>query len=47
MNIIILSDYMKYLNSTRKLPTNNEHFPMHILFSTIYLLLNKKLNPNN
>jgi hypothetical protein len=32
MNLIMLSDYIKALNSTRKLPTNNEHFPMHILF---------------
>jgi hypothetical protein len=38
MNLITLSDYMKALNSTMTLPTNNGHFPMHISFFTIYLL---------
>jgi hypothetical protein len=38
MTLIMLSDYMKALNSTMKLPTNNEHFPMRILFSIIYSL---------
>jgi hypothetical protein len=47
MNIIMLSDYMKAQHSTRKLPTNNEHFSMHILFSIIYLLQEQKLNPMN
>jgi hypothetical protein len=36
MNLIMLSDYMKALDSTRTLPTNNEHFLMHISFSTIF-----------
>jgi hypothetical protein len=47
MNIIVLSDYMKLLNSTRKHPTNNEYFSRHILFTTMYLLQEQKLNPKN
>jgi hypothetical protein len=47
MTLIMLSDYMKALNSTRNLPTNNEHFPMHILFSIIYSLQEQELNPRN
>jgi hypothetical protein len=47
MNLIMLSDYMKALNSTRTLPTNNEHFPMHTLFSTIYLWQEQRLNHNH
>jgi hypothetical protein len=46
MNLIMLSNYMNTLNSTRKLPTKNVHFAMHILFSTIYLWQEQKLNPN-
>jgi hypothetical protein len=47
MNLIILSNFfMKGLNSTRKRYTKNEYFPMHILFSTIYLLQEQKLNHN-
>jgi hypothetical protein len=46
MNLILLSDFMYVLNSKWKHPTKNEHFPMHILFTTIYLLQEQKLNPN-
>jgi hypothetical protein len=47
MNLIMLSDYMKALNSTRTLPTNNEHFLMHISFSTTFFLLQEQqLNHN-
>jgi hypothetical protein len=44
MNLIILSYFMRGLNSTRKYYTKNEYFPMHILFSTIYSLQEQKLN---
>jgi hypothetical protein len=37
MNLIILSYFMQGLNSTREFATKNYYFPMHILFSTIYL----------
>ncbi len=45
MNLIILSYFMQGLNSTREFATKNYYFPMHILFSTIYLLQEQKLNP--
>jgi hypothetical protein len=38
MNLIILSNVIQVLNSKRKHPTKNEYFPMHILFTTFYLL---------
>jgi hypothetical protein len=38
MNLIMLSDFMQVLNILRKHPTKNEYFPMHILFTIIYLL---------
>jgi hypothetical protein len=44
--IILLSDFLQVLNSIKKHLTKNEHFSMHILFSTIYLLHEQKLNPN-
>jgi hypothetical protein len=34
----MLSDLMQGLKSIKKHLTKNEHFPIHILFSTIYLL---------
>jgi hypothetical protein len=40
----MLSDFMQVLNSTRKHLTKNECFPMLILFTTIYLLPEQKLN---
>jgi hypothetical protein len=43
-SINMLSDFMQVLNSTRKHLTKNECFPMLILFTTIYLLLEQKLN---
>jgi hypothetical protein len=45
MNLIILSYFMQVLNSTREFSTNNYYFPMHILFTTIYLLQEQELNP--
>jgi hypothetical protein len=47
MNLIMLSDFMQILNSRRKHPTKNEYFPMHILFTTFYLLQEQKLNHRN
>jgi hypothetical protein len=40
-----LYDFMQVLNSTRKFATNNYYFPMHILFTTMYLLQEQELNP--
>jgi hypothetical protein len=45
MNPIILSNYMNVLNNKSKHPTNDEYFSRHILFTTIYLLQEQKLNP--
>jgi hypothetical protein len=38
MHLILFSDFMHVLLTKRTHPTNNEHFPMHIPFTTIYLL---------
>jgi hypothetical protein len=38
-------DFIQVLHSIRKHSTTNEYFPMHISFSTIYLLQEHKLNP--
>jgi hypothetical protein len=38
---------MQVLNSIRKHPKKNKYFPMHILFTTIYLLKEHKLNHRN
>jgi hypothetical protein len=40
-------DFMQLINSIRKYFTKNEYFPMHIIFTTIYLLQEQKLNPRN
>jgi hypothetical protein len=45
MNLIILYYFMQGLNSTREFSTKNYYFPMHILFTTIYLLQKHELNP--
>jgi hypothetical protein len=36
---------MQGLNSTTEFATKNYYFPMHILFTTIYLLQEQELNP--
>jgi hypothetical protein len=46
INLNILSDFIQALNSTRKHYTKNDHFPMHNLFSTVYLLQEQNLNHN-
>jgi hypothetical protein len=38
---------MQVLNIIRKHYTQNKYFPKSILFSTIYLLQEQKLNPRN
>jgi hypothetical protein len=37
MNLNMLYDFMQVLKIKRKQLTKNEYFPIHILFSTIYL----------
>jgi hypothetical protein len=38
MHLIMFYDSIQVLLIKRRHPTNNEHFPMHILFTAIYLL---------
>jgi hypothetical protein len=45
MALSTLYDFMQVLNSTKKFSTKNYYFPMHILFTTIYLLQEQELNP--
>jgi hypothetical protein len=47
MNLIMLSEFMQVLNSRRKHPTKIEYFYGQIIFTTIYLLQEQKLNPRN
>jgi hypothetical protein len=47
MNLTMLFDFMQVLNSIRKYYIKNQYFPTHILFSTIYLLQEQKLNHKN
>jgi hypothetical protein len=47
MHLIMFSDFMQVLHIKRRHPTKNEYFPMHILFTTIYLLQEHKLNHRN
>jgi hypothetical protein len=44
MHLIMLSDFMQVLHVKRRHPTKNEYFTMHIIFTTIYLLQEYKLN---
>jgi hypothetical protein len=45
MNLIMLFDFIQVLNSTREFATKNYYIPMHILFTTIYLLKEHEFNP--
>jgi hypothetical protein len=45
MNLNKFFDFMEIQNSIRKHPSKNEYFTKHVLFSTIYLLQEQKLNP--
>jgi hypothetical protein len=47
MNLAMFYDFMQVLNSIRKLPTKNDYFTKHIIFTTIYLLQDQKLNHRN
>jgi hypothetical protein len=47
MHLIFIYDFLHVLYSAGKLSTKNEYFSKHILFSTIYLLQEQKLNPRN
>jgi hypothetical protein len=47
MSLNKFSNFMQVLNHLRNCYTRNEHFPKHILFSTIYLLQEQKLNHRN
>jgi hypothetical protein len=47
MNLNMLYDFMQLLNINRKHPTKNEYFPRHVVFTTICLLQEQKLNPRN
>jgi hypothetical protein len=40
----MLSDFIQVLDSIRKHYTKNEYFCKHVLFTTIYLLSEQKLN---
>jgi hypothetical protein len=45
--LIMTYDFIQVLKSTREFTTKNYYFPMHILFTTIYLLQEQKLNHRN
>jgi hypothetical protein len=46
MNLSMLYDFMQVIYSTREHHAKNEEFSMHMLFTTIYLIQEQKLNPN-
>jgi hypothetical protein len=47
MSLNKLTDFMQVLNIMRNHSTKNGYFPKNILFTTIYLLQEQKLNPRN
>jgi hypothetical protein len=47
IDLIIFSDFMQVLYIKRRYSIKNEYFPMHILFTTIYLFQEYKLNHEN
>jgi hypothetical protein len=47
MSLNKFSDFIEVLNSIRKHPTKNDYLPMHILFTTIYLLQEQIVNHRN
>jgi hypothetical protein len=47
MNLNMLSKFIQVLNSIRKYYTKNKYYPKHVLFTTIYLLQEQKLNHRN
>jgi hypothetical protein len=47
MHLIMFYDFIQVLNSSREFYTKNYYFPMHNLFTIIYLLQKQRLNPIN
>jgi hypothetical protein len=47
MSLNKLYDFIHVAYSMRNLYTNNYYFPKHILFTMIYSLQEKNLNPRN
>jgi hypothetical protein len=47
IHLIMFSDFMQVLHIKRRHTTKNEYFSKHILFTTIYLLREHKLNHKN
>jgi hypothetical protein len=47
MILIILYDFIQDLNIKRRLYTKDDYFSTNMLFTTIYLLQEQKLNHNN
>jgi hypothetical protein len=47
VSLTILYYFMQGLTSTREFATKNYYFPMHILFTIIYLLQEQQLNHRN
>jgi hypothetical protein len=47
VSLIKLSEFIQVLNSIKEHYTDNEYFCRHILFTTIYSLQERKLNPRN
>jgi hypothetical protein len=43
----MLYNFIQVLNSARDVYTKNHYFPKHILFTTISLLQEQRLNPRN
>jgi hypothetical protein len=43
----MISDYIQVQHSATDIYTKNHYFSMHILFTTISLLLKQRLNPRN
>jgi hypothetical protein len=43
----MFSDFIQVLHSAREVYTKTYHCPMHILFTTISLLQNQRLNHRN
>jgi hypothetical protein len=46
MNVVFQYDFLHVLYSARKFPAKNYYFSNHILFSTISLLHEQRLNPS-
>jgi hypothetical protein len=43
----MFSDFIQVLNSAMEFYTKNYYFPMHNLFTAIYLQQKQRLNPRN